>query len=304
MLTDIFRVQILFRLVSFRGTKQNKIQKLMKQADLCMNRLSIVMGRRFRNFCNILSRHVCTVQTTEEEFHESRKIKFVCPQGHVSELDEYSFVNKTSPKKMATLKSICGKCNTHLTVLDKVSRKATTLGMTILLLEEDNLHLTYRCRCGAVHRSDTKSICKSSRTSTCPTCQNDANKVDYGTMKKAFDDAGCTLLTSKEDYKNNKQLLDYVCECGTISKIVYFDIRRGRRCRGCRVMRAKQTSLEAYGVDNPSKCDTIKDKIIKQNLAKYGVQYAMQCPDIFRRAQQSSFSRRIYTSPFGQTYNI
>lgn len=264
----------------------------------------IIMALRFRNFSKIITQHEFQVLMTEEEFIQSRNVRYKCLKNHISELDENSFRNKTAPSKMKCMLSLCGKCNEHLTLLDKLETKAGDLGFKIMELEEDNLHVTYKCGCGAVNKSDTKSICRSSRTSSCPKCQNNPYKLNFDDVVISFEARGCRLLTRKEDFKNNKQLLEYICSCGSKGRMTYHALCRGRLCLECRVMRSKETSMERYGTDNPSKSDIIKQRIVDTNVRRHGVEYAMQLPAFFRKAQQTSFQRRKYVSPFGDIYMI
>jgi hypothetical protein len=179
-------------------------------------------------------------------------------------------------------------------ILEKVMNKAHALGFKIVELQDDNLHLTYKCRCGAVNASDTKSICRSSRTPNCQKCQNDKFKVCYDDIVQAFRNKGCQLLTKKDEYENNKQLLHYICECGNKeARITLHDLNRGRLCKICK-----------YGTDNPSKSDIVKQKIVDTNIERHGVEYVMQNPKFFKKAQQSSYKRRMYVSPFGKEYMI
>jgi hypothetical protein len=39
-------------------------------------------------------------------------------------------------------------------------------------------------------------------------------------------------------------------------------------------------------------------------MEKYGAESPMQCPELFRRAQQASFRRRAYVSPDGETFMV
>lgn len=77
---------------------------------------------------------------------------------------------------------------------------------------------------------------------SCPHCpsftsrkQNlPSTRTSYDTIKSAFTEKGFELLTPENEYKNNKQPLEYKCVCGSISKIRYNDMRRGRKCSKCK----------------------------------------------------------------------
>ena len=49
------------------------------------------------------------------------------------------------------------------------------------------------------------------------------------------------------------------------------------------VEKSKQTFLRKYGVTNPNKCSSVRNKIKQTNLEKYGVEYALQLPDVIEK---------------------
>lgn len=57
----------------------------------------------------------------------------------------------------------------------------------------------------------------------------------------------------------------------------------------------KKTCLEIYGVDNASKSNIIKNKIIETSRIKYGVDNPIQNPDIFLKNQLSGFRTKYYS---------
>lgn len=70
-------------------------------------------------------------------------------------------------------------------------------------------------------------------------------RLSYYDVAKTFSDAGCTLLSG--DYINARQLLDYRCNCGNLSKITYDSFKRGRRCKECG--RKKITEKQRFSFD-------------------------------------------------------
>lgn len=81
----------------------------------------------------------------------------------------------------------------------------------------------------------------------CPHCctntkpPNKPFRTSYDTIKQAFTEKGFELLTKENEYKNNKQPLEYKCSCGAIAKIRYNDMRRGRKCKNCKNQRISST---------------------------------------------------------------
>jgi len=83
------------------------------------------------------------------------------------------------------------------------------------------------------------------------------------------------------------------CVCGNGLKFI--DMHSGyrkfcsRRCAlDCEDVKKlkKQTCLEKYGVDNPSKSTFIKEKVKKTNLEKFGVEYPLQSEEVRNRTRE------------------
>jgi hypothetical protein len=81
----------------------------------------------------------------------------------------------------------------------------------------------------------------------------------------------------------------------------------------------KQQMLDKYGSENYVTSDHCKQQMLDKYgseyfitskkyreimLEKYGAESAMQCPELFRKAQSSSFCRKPYISPDGKTFMV
>lgn len=62
-------------------------------------------------------------------------------------------------------------------------------------------------------------------------------KLTVEIVRKAFEESGCTLLTTS--YTNNSTLMPYICECRRQAVIRYSDFQRGYRCNGCAMEKRK-----------------------------------------------------------------
>lgn len=90
---------------------------------------------------------------------------------------------------------------------------------------------------------------KNGEIPTCPYCSPGlhlkpkcrSTKTSYDIIRKTFEEKGFFLITPENEYKNNKQPLEYKCVCGSISKIRYNDMRRGRKCSRCKNERISKT---------------------------------------------------------------
>ena len=167
------------------------------------------------------------------------------------------------------------------------------LGFKFLSMETigDRRLIKYQCVCGNESSTDLRNLKRPDRKAQCPRCQNDPHKLDYDVLKKNFETRNCVLLTSRENYQNNKQRLDFRCVCGATSTIVHQDLLRGRLCMSCKNDRSKSTSIETYGVDNPAKSEEIKQKIVDSMVKNHGVKYAQQKPEIRAKTDATSLEK-------------
>jgi len=237
-----------------------------------------------------------TVTVAEDVFKETNQIRFKCPAGHESTMAAASFINKTSPKNVSKLKSICADCNTILIVTEEARDITEKLGFEFLSIErhatnKDSKVVRYRCLCGNESSTDLRNLKKSDRQSQCAKCQNNNHRIDYTVLYKNFQDRHCTLLTPREEYRNNKQKLEFKCACGAIDSIVHQDLMRGRLCASCKEDRTKVTCVERYGVDNPSKNHVVKKKIVDTMMKNHGVEYAQQKPEIRAKTDATSLEK-------------
>jgi hypothetical protein len=74
----------------------------------------------------------------------------------------------------------------------------------------------------------------------CLECSNKAKAHSFEEIKEEFISNGCVLL--EENYENSKQLLNYICQCGTVSKIRYNDFRKGVRCQTCKKQKCSKSN--------------------------------------------------------------
>ena len=233
------------------------------------------------------------VTTSLQEFETTNQISFRCPSGHESSIAATSLNNKIAPKNFAKLKSICADCNMILVKEEEAMELTQKLGFKFLSMETvgDRRLIKYQCVCGNESSTDLRNLKRPDRKSQCPRCQNDNYKLDYDVLKKNFEDRNCVLLTSRENYQNNKQRLDFRCVCGETSTIVHHDLLRGRLCMSCKNDRSKSTSMEIYGVDNPAKSEEIKQKIVDSMVKNHGVKYAQQKPEIRAKTDATSLEK-------------
>lgn len=98
--------------------------------------------------------------------------------------------------------------------------------------------------------------------SWCPKCGIESRKLkrkhSYEYIKSFIESKGGILLS--KEYKNNKQKLKIQCSKGHIFNIRFECITRNQWCFECSPEKMKQTFLDHYGVDNPTKNKEIRLK--------------------------------------------
>ena len=93
--------------------------------------------------------------------------------------------------------------------------------------------LDYICSCGNKAQIMFDSFKQGRRCKKCGYKRSGEKiKLDYLFVKKAFENSGCTLLST--EYKDSKTKLDYICSNGHYTKITWNMFQRGQRCIKCR----------------------------------------------------------------------
>lgn len=188
----------------------------------------------YKHFCEVLDDFDNEILINENELIETQTIKYKCKYDHINEMNLEAFKNKIIPEKLELIKCICKSCNINIIKHGEIINILKKLNFQFIKLDKgkDTKLITYKCHCGNISQTDLRNLKFRERKSQCPKCQN--KKSNFDDIIKNFQDNGCQLLTKKEEYKNNKQKLDYKCSCGNESQIVYRDFKRGRRCMKCR----------------------------------------------------------------------
>lgn len=238
---------------------------------------------------------------SKEQFLTDKRVVYKCAEGHTNDLALASFNNKTSPRLMDSLFSLCQTCQ-NLHVHEKEIRaRLEELNFTLIsfsYIDHGDRKVDYRCSCGNTSSTGWKNLKKSTRTTKCPKCQNDKNKVPYDTLCKTFIDGQCVLLTKAEEYVNNKCKLKYTCVCGNDAEIVYHDFVVGKRCGKCKVSRTCKTNMEKYGVSNPFQSAEIKERIKDIHVKNLGVEYPQQHPEVRAKTESTCLERYGYKWAF------
>ena len=130
--------------------------------------------------------------------------------------------------------------------------------------------LKYRCSCGNESVISLNNFQKGQRCQKCADKQFSRRyTIEY--IKNFFEDNGCVLLS--EVYKDNRTLLDYICNCGEVSKIRFYNFKQGVRCKKCGgteklTLKYVEQYFEEHG------CKLLETEYIN---ARYKMKYICEC---------------------------
>jgi len=267
------------------------------------------MSRKYNNFKTKLAEYQIEMIISEEDFIESVQtqkypiLEVQCKNGHIFKMQTTSMSNKLLALKNGKIEEICDKCIEKISTEEVACiEKCKILGFTFHSFDLKSRNVDYSCVCGNRTTTHVRNIIKESRTPNCPKCQNDSKKKDFETIKKMFSDAGCELLEKKEDYKNKDQPLNFKCVCGSISKITYHRIEKGRLCKNCKQERYVKTCQENWGKDNTFQVEEFKEKSQETCLERYRVEYCQQNPEIREKTEKTCLERYGIKWAFTQDY--
>jgi hypothetical protein len=122
-----------------------------------------------------------------------------------------------------------------------------------LLAEEyvNNRHpLRYRCECGEISQIAFGDFKNGKRCSGCKSKRvSQAQLTPFLEVKKEFEKRGCVLLD--ESYYGAHDKLNYICKCGSRSRITFNNLKQRQFCKKCGIRkRAKSQMLDFSFIKN------------------------------------------------------
>ena len=116
---------------------------------------------------------------------------------------------------------------------------------------------------------------------------------NYELLLKVLERDGAKI--NEELFKNEKvnrdKRIDFLCSCGKEGNKTFRGMfEKGTYCKECAnermIQKCKETSLERYGCDNPSKSEKIKQKIKDVCLERFGVEIPAQLDEIKKKVKK------------------
>jgi hypothetical protein len=171
--------------------------------------------------------------------NRSQYLQFKCPEGHIGKITYSNFTKGTR----------CNKCSSHRRMsYEEVFKIFKENGCKLLENKYQGAHvkMKYVCSCGNTSETTLSLFMRGSRCRECGIKKlTESRRFSFDYVKQYFEDNGCTLLS--DQYTNATEVLNYICSCGTISKIRFIDFKNGSRCRDCGIKKYSET--KRYTVD-------------------------------------------------------
>jgi len=225
-----------------------------------------------------------------KEYKNNRtQLDYICKCGNKSRITFDSFIQGSRCKKCGIEKAH-NKTKLNIDVIKKEFERANCLLLTSTY-KNSKTKLDYVCSNG--HKTKiTWNDFKSGRR--CIKCRNektgDRRRLSFNYIKNEFEKEDCELLSTK--YKGSETLLDYICECGEISKITWGNFQQGVRCNKCGIEKvAEKRRLPFADVKNGSEangCVLLSTEYINANTV---LDYICECGNI-AQSTWSNFQKR------------
>ena len=160
---------------------------------------------------------------------KSEKIQYICSNGHSSCI-------KYSDWRLGQR---CKQCfeDRRTFPYEKIYEMFKERGYTIITPTKetykstDTGKITYRCKNGHTHSIYYRDFKKGHGCSYCA----GLTKKTFEEVKESFERENYVVLTKKEDYKNNKSMIDFICPHNHTHSIRVDMFMRGIRCGKCDV---------------------------------------------------------------------
>ena len=227
-----------------------------------------------------------SVLTPESEYKSEKRVTVRCPEGHDSSFSINALNNKRSAYNNKRVTIFCSTCSAIKNEEDSKQHFIKSIeektGHTVISINIQTRKVQYECgNCFTIN--DSNIVVLDSRSKGyCRTCENWHQKLPYEELKRKVEEMKVVLLTTEEEYTNNKMLLRIICLCGRLDEKCLNDIRRGRGCNEfCKLQKCRDTCMERYGVTNVSKD-----------------------PVIFERIMNAVYRRKEYSLPSGKIVSL
>lgn len=239
-------------------------------------------GPGYEEFCEVVKKEGYTMISTKKEYAGVLcKMSVDCDQGH-----RYT----TTYNRFTSAKARCPDCYKNEMKVDKTKVKETFKKLGYELMDEyiDNkTPMLCKCTCGRMFKIAYHNASRRDKG----TCNGCTRRWKIADVEDYMEEKGCKLIeVDSTEFVLNSNRVKYNCYCDNIYTSTWRMFKDGHRCDKCTREMIRVTSLERYGVDNPSKSEVVKEKIRNVMMERHGVEYAMQNEEFKQRSIESNKS--------------
>jgi len=203
--------------------------------------------------------------------NSNTKMKYRCSCGNISSIRLYEFSTGQRCRECAKEK-IRFKLRFSYKYVKDFFKKSDCILLSNIYKNEKVL-LDYICSCGNVSKICFSSFKNGNRCNKCGAeKQATRRRYSYQYVKEYFEDHDCILLSKQ--YKNNREILRYICSCENVSKINFGNFKKGYRCSVCGLEKISGKNNYNY---NHNKTDKEREKERKYR------EYALWRNKVFKR---------------------
>jgi hypothetical protein len=185
--------------------------------------------------------------------------------------------------------------------IDFYTHKVTNLGHTFIAL-----HTSKRCEfkcgnCGVVSIGNRKLLAQDENIMKCMYC-HELSSSSLSENIKTKDP--CKGVRSHQTITpTGKKRVDtiYIFECLSCNKR-YENVSIDRGCLNCSFSKRDRTNISRYGASNVFASTEIKEKIVKSNKERFGVDYPLQNKDIKTKQQTTNLKKYGHKYAFNQPH--
>lgn len=217
------------------------------------------------------------VSSSKEYGNTKTAVQVKCSTGHLMETNYNRFI----------LGHRCNRCHNEgkrHTIKD-VTKEFEEKGFVLLATEyvNNSTDMKYVCKCGR-----EGAITYSNFARNISGCRKCSGRWTTEEVRDFMEDRNCTLLSEPEEFVLNDTEITYTCVCNNEHTSIWRLFKRGARCKVCTKETIKETCLRIYGVDNPSKSEMVKKRMVRTVRKRYGVDYAMQYEEFAKKSVETN----------------
>jgi hypothetical protein len=239
-------------------------------------------GPTYDSFVEQLESEGWTMVSDESVYQNNKSVlQAICNEGHETRTSQNNFSMGHRCKK-------CARANQRVHTIEDISVEFAEKGFELKAVEyiNNSTPLEYICKCGR-----ERTITYSNFTKNTSGCNGCTRRWTIAEVEDFFEDAGCDIVDlCTEEFVLNSTGIYYICICGMDHFSSWKSFKKGARCPECTVKRIKETCMKKYGVDNASKSEEIKAKIVQTMRERYDVDYATQVVEFMERNKQTNLN--------------